>query len=52
MVGLIDGIATGNSTVSTLLKCVNIPVVDTNVLAQGVVEPGMAALRTIVREFS
>lgn len=51
MVGLTGGIATGKSTVSTLLKSANIPVVDADVLAREVVEPGTAALRAIVREF-
>jgi dephospho-CoA kinase len=51
VVGLTGGIATGKSTVSSLLKSSNIPVVDADVLAREVVEPGTPALRAIAKEF-
>jgi dephospho-CoA kinase len=51
VIGLTGGIATGKSTVSTLLKASHIPVVDADVIAREVVEPGTHALAEIVREF-
>lgn len=38
IIGLTGGIATGKSTVSSLLQQVGIPVIDCDVLARGVVE--------------
>ncbi|KAE9386149.1 CoaE-domain-containing protein [Gymnopus androsaceus JB14] len=40
VIGLTGGIATGKSTVSKLLKERNVPVVDADVIARQVVEPG------------
>jgi len=51
VVGLTGGIATGKSTVSSLLKSFKIPVVDADVIARQVVEPGTPALAQIVSEF-
>lgn len=51
MVGLTGGIATGKSTVSTLLKSHNIPIVDADLLARQVVQPGTPALARIVQVF-
>ncbi|KZV92877.1 CoaE-domain-containing protein [Exidia glandulosa HHB12029] len=51
VVGLTGGIATGKSTVSTQLKGLGFPVVDADVLARKVVEPGTPALRRIVSTF-
>lgn len=52
MIGLTGGIATGKSTVSTLLSNTHhIPVIDADVLARTVVEPGTPALRSIVSAF-
>ena len=51
MIGLTGGIATGKSTVSALLRAHNVPVVDADVLARKVVEPGTPALTAIVRAF-
>jgi dephospho-CoA kinase len=49
---LTGGIATGKSTVSRLLQTEHhIPVIDADVLARQVVEPGKCAYRKIVREF-
>ncbi|TFK63767.1 CoaE-domain-containing protein, partial [Pluteus cervinus] len=51
VVGLTGGIATGKSTVSTLLKAQGIPVVDADIIAREVVEPGTPAFKKIVKVF-
>ncbi|GLB34524.1 putative dephospho-CoA kinase [Lyophyllum shimeji] len=51
VIGLTGGIATGKSTVSKLLKDKNVPVVDADVLARQVVQPGTPGLAKIVKEF-
>ncbi|KAJ7213215.1 dephospho-CoA kinase-domain-containing protein [Mycena haematopus] len=51
VVGLTGGIATGKSSVSKLLKEKHIPVVDADILARQVVEPGTPALAKIVSFF-
>ncbi|XP_037093204.1 dephospho-CoA kinase-like [Pollicipes pollicipes] len=47
LVGLTGGIATGKSTVSRLLQDRGVPVVDADVMARKVVEPGRKAWRQI-----
>lgn len=49
--GLTGGIATGKSTVSNHFKELGIPVLDADVVAREVVEPGQPALADIVAEF-
>lgn len=51
LVGLTGGIATGKSTVSTILRELGAVVLDADVLAREVVQPGQPALVAIVREF-
>lgn len=51
VVGLTGGIATGKSTVSTLFRAHGVPIIDADVLARAVVEPGTPALAAIVRAF-
>lgn len=51
VVGLTGGIATGKSTVSKLIKEKGIPVVDADVIARQVVEPGTPGLRKIIKAF-
>ncbi|KAH9900964.1 CoaE-domain-containing protein [Cubamyces lactineus] len=51
VVGLTGGIATGKSTVSSLLRGHGLPIVDADILARKVVEPGTPALAQIVRAF-
>ena len=51
LVGLTGGIATGKSTVSGILRALGCVVIDADVLAREVVEPGAPALETIAREF-
>jgi dephospho-CoA kinase len=51
LVGLTGGIATGKSTVSAMLARRGAVVIDADVLAREVVEPGQPALAEIVREF-
>ncbi|KAJ7031122.1 dephospho-CoA kinase-domain-containing protein [Mycena alexandri] len=51
VVGLTGGIATGKSSVSNLLKGKQIPVVDADILARQVVDPGTPALTKIVSFF-
>jgi dephospho-CoA kinase len=51
LVGLTGGIATGKSTVSALLRQFGSEVIDADLLAREVVEPGQPALAQIVTEF-
>ncbi|XP_043232224.1 dephospho-CoA kinase-like isoform X2 [Amphibalanus amphitrite] len=51
LVGLTGGIATGKSTVSKLFQDEGVPVVDADVIARKVVEPGRAAWHDIRRVF-
>ncbi len=49
--GLTGGIATGKSTVSALLKSHGVPIIDADILARQVVEPGTKAYSQIVSYF-
>ena len=51
LVGLTGGIATGKSTVSAIFKRLGCALIDADVLARAVVEPGQPAYRAIVQEF-
>jgi dephospho-CoA kinase len=51
LVGLTGGIATGKSTVAAMFRALGCPLIDADVLAREVVEPGEPALDEIVREF-
>jgi dephospho-CoA kinase len=51
LVGLTGGIATGKSTVSTLLRELGAEIIDADVLAREVVEPGEPALAEIAAAF-
>ena len=51
LVGLTGGIATGKSTVRTCCARLGDVIVDADLLAREVVEPGQPALAAIVREF-
>jgi dephospho-CoA kinase len=51
LVGLTGGLATGKSTVSDILRGLGCIVLDADVLAREVVEPGQPALATIAQEF-
>ncbi|KAI0373049.1 CoaE-domain-containing protein [Pilatotrama ljubarskyi] len=51
VIGLTGGIATGKSTVSSLLRAHGLPIVDADVLARKVVEPGTPALAQIAHVF-
>jgi dephospho-CoA kinase len=51
LVGLTGGLATGKSTVSAILTSLGCVVLDADVLARDVVEPGQPALATIAAEF-
>jgi dephospho-CoA kinase len=51
LVGLTGGIATGKSTVSEMLRQRGSALIDADVLARAVVEPGEPALGRIVAEF-
>jgi dephospho-CoA kinase len=51
LVGLTGGLATGKSTVSDMLQALGCIVLDADVLAREVVEPGQPALAAIAREF-
>jgi len=51
LVGLTGGIATGKSTVSDLLRGLGGEIIDADLLAREVVEPGQPALAQIVGEF-
>ena len=51
LVGLTGGIAPGKSTVSALLRQFGCEIIDADLLAREVVEPGQPAWTTIVAEF-
>jgi len=51
VIGLTGGIASGKSTVAAILRELGAPIVDADVLARQVVEPGQPAYDDIVREF-
>ncbi|KAF7331546.1 CoaE-domain-containing protein [Mycena kentingensis (nom. inval.)] len=51
VVGLTGGIATGKSSVSNILRAKHVPIIDADVLARQVVEPGTPALAKIVAYF-
>lgn len=51
VVGLTGGISTGKSTVSAFLKSYGLPIIDADILARQVVEPGTPALAQIVKTF-
>ncbi|PSR90367.1 dephospho-CoA kinase-domain-containing protein [Coniella lustricola] len=53
IIGLTGGIATGKSTVSSMLSSppYNLPIIDADVLARQVVEPGTPGYRAIVAHF-
>jgi dephospho-CoA kinase len=50
-IGLTGGVASGKSTVADLFAEKGVPIVDTDVIAREVVEPGQPALAEITREF-
>ncbi len=50
-VGLTGGIASGKSTVAALLRDRDYPVIDADVLARELLEPGQDAYNEVVREF-
>ncbi|TQV92610.1 hypothetical protein V2A60_009084 [Cordyceps javanica] len=54
LIGLTGSIATGKSTVSSLLSSPphNLPIIDADLLARQVVEPGTAGYAAIVRHFA
>lgn len=51
VIGLTGGIATGKTTVSNYLKELGYPVIDADVIARHVVEPGTKGLRMITDTF-
>jgi len=51
IVGVTGGIASGKSTVSAVFKEHNIPVIDADVIARLIVEPGQKAWKEIRKEF-
>jgi dephospho-CoA kinase len=50
-VALTGGIASGKSTVADLFAALGVPVIDTDVIAREVVEPGQPALAAVVKAF-
>lgn len=53
VVGLTGGIASGKSTVSRLLgEKYHIPIIDADLLAREVIEPGTSGYKAVVKEFS
>src|SRR5690625_2710222 len=51
VIGLIGGIATGKSTVSSMFKKFQIPVIDADKIAREVVEPGRESYLKIIHSF-
>lgn len=50
-IGLTGGIASGKSTVANLFAALGVPIIDTDLLAREVVEPGSPLLREITAHF-
>jgi dephospho-CoA kinase len=50
-IGLTGGIASGKSTVADIFARLEVPIVDTDVIAREVVQPGSPALQVISKEF-
>lgn len=50
-IGLTGGVASGKSTVADLFAAKGVPIIDTDVIAREVVEPGRPALAEITQEF-
>lgn len=50
-VGLTGGIGMGKSTSADILRCLGVPVIDTDVVAREIVEPGQPALEEIRSRF-
>lgn len=51
VVGLTGGIASGKSTVSSLLQKHNLPIIDADILAREVVEPNTPGFKAIINHF-
>lgn len=51
IIGLTGGIASGKTTVSDMFAALGVPVIDTDVLAREVVEPGQPGLQAVVDTF-
>src|SRR5262245_11677439 len=51
IVGLTGGIASGKSTVAEMFRELGIPVIDADLLAREVVEPGTPGLAALIQEF-
>ena len=51
VIGLTGGIGSGKSTVTRMFEQLGVPVIDTDILARKVVEPGSEALSEILQRF-
>lgn len=51
VVGLTGGIGSGKSTVATLFAERHVPIIDTDIIAREVTQPGQAAFTSIVKHF-
>lgn len=51
IIGLTGSIASGKSTVAEMLKALNLPIIDADLVARVVVEPGTETLKQIVEAF-
>lgn len=51
IIGLTGGIASGKSTVAAMLESYGLPIIDADVIAREVVEPGEKAYKEIVQAF-
>ena len=51
LVGLTGGVATGKSTVGRMFTALGVPIIDADVMARRIVEPGRPAWKRIREEF-
>ncbi len=51
VIGLTGGIASGKTTVSQLFSRLGVPVIDLDIIARQLVEPGQPALKAVIGEF-
>ena len=50
-VGLTGGIASGKTTISNLFANLGVPIIDADVIAHAIVEPGEPALKLVIKAF-
>ena len=50
-VAITGGIGSGKSTIASLFSDLGVPVIDTDIIAREIIEPGKPLLKNIIEEF-